>query len=368
MVDVHYHPQWLIPEVHPGQTWQYLTTLAYGVTTTRDPQTSTTDVLSYQDRVEAGSMIGPRIYSTGPGVGIPNNEDIGSLDDARRVMKRYSEYWNTNTLKMYMAGNRQQRQWYIMAAKELGIMPTTEGGLDMKLDLTHAMDGYPGVEHAMPIAPMYDDVVELFKASGTNNAPTLLVSYGGPFGENYFYTTEDVLGDKKLATFMPKGQIDARARRRGADFGYQGGGWFYKDEYVFPKHAEFVKRMIESGAKMAVGAHGQIQGIGNHWELWAMASGGLGNHDALRMATIYGAQAIGMDQDIGTLEVGKMADILVLEKSPLDNLRNTNTIRYVMKNGRLYDADNLGEVGPRLRPLAKQWWADPMPRTAAGLK
>jgi Tol biopolymer transport system component len=366
MIDVHYHAQWLIPEVHPGQAWQYLTTLAYGVTTTRDPQTGSSDILSYQDRVEAGGMVGPRIYSTGPGVFAGDN--IKDAEHAKTVLKRYSQYWDTKTLKMYMTGNRQQRQWIIMAAKELGIMPTTEGGLDFKLDMTHAMDGYAGVEHALPIAPIYEDVVEVFKTSQTTNAPTLVVSYGGPFGENYFYTNEDVLGDKKLATFMPKGQIDSRARRRGEGFGYQSGGWFHKDEYVFPKHAEFVKKMIEGGARMAVGAHGQLQGIGNHWELWAMASGGLSNHDALRVATIYGAEAIGMDKDLGSLEAGKLADVIVLDKDPLENIRNSNSVRYVMKNGRLYDGNSLAEILPRPRPLPKQWWSNPMPATAAGIR
>lgn len=373
LVDVHYHAQWLIPEVHPGQTWQYLTTLAYGVTTTRDPQTSSTDVLSYQDRVETGGMLGPRIYSTGPGVGLPDNENLRDLDHAKTVLKRYSEFWHTNTLKMYMSGNRQQRQWIIMAAKELGIMPTTEGGLDYKLDLTHAMDGYPGVEHALPIAPIFSDVVELFKASQTTNTPTLLVSYGGPFGENYFYTHENVVGDAKLARFMPKGQIDARARRRGSEppifspNGYRQGGWFAEDEYVFPKHAEWVKRLIEGGGRAGVGSHGQIQGIGHQWEIWAMASGGLANHDVLRVATIYGAEAIGMGQDLGSLEPGKMADLLVLDADPLDNIRNTASIHYVMKNGRLYEGATLNEVYPRQRPMPPQWWAEGPPKTAAGL-
>ena len=365
-VDTHYHAQWLIPEIHPGQTWQYLTSLAYGLTTTRDPQTATSDILSYQDRVEAGGMIGPRIYSTGPGVF--SSENIRDLDHAKTILKRYSQYWDTKTLKMYMTGNRQQRQWVIMAAKELGLMPTTEGGLDFRLDVTHAMDGYPGVEHAMPIAPIFEDVAEVFKTSQTTNSPTLLVSYGGPFGENWFYTHENVIGDRKLATFMPKGQIDSRARRRGPGFGYQAGGWFKDEEYVFPKHAEWAKLLIEKGGRIGAGSHGQIQGIGNHWELWAMTMGGMSNHDALRVSTIYGAEAIGMGQDVGSLEAGKMADILVLDKDPIANIRNSNSIKYVMKNGRLYEGDTLNEIYPRVRPLAKQWWAEGPPSTTAGIK
>ncbi len=364
-VDSHYHAQWLVPEIHIEQTWQYLTTLAYGVTTTRDPQTGSTDVLSYQDRVETGGMIGPRIYSTGPGVFI--SENIRDAKHAKNVLERYSKYYDTKTLKMYMSGNRQQRQWIIQAAKELELMPTTEGGLDFKLDLTHAIDGYSGIEHALPIAPIFDDVVELFKASQTTNTPTLLVSYGGPFGENYFYTKENVHDDEKLRRFAPHESVDARSRRRGGNPGR--GGWFLDEEYVFPKHAEFVKKLLEDSARVAVGSHGQLQGLGYHWELWAMASGGASNHDVLRAATIYGAEAIGFGKDIGTVEAGKLADILVLDEDPLEDLRNTVKLRYVMKNGRLYDANTLAEVWPRQRPLPSPTWRNLGPQgVAAGIR
>jgi hypothetical protein len=255
-----------------------------------------------------------------------------------------------------MTGNRQQRQYIIQAAKELGIMPTTEGGLDTRLDLTHAIDGYPGIEHNMPIAPLYNDVVELFKASQTTNSPTLIVSYGGPFGESYFYTFESPYGDPKLSRFTPKDHLDAKTLRRGASNGPGPMGWFAKDEYIWPEHAKFVKAMIEGGARMAVGSHGQLQGLGYHWELWMMAGGGLSIHDALRVATIYGAEAIGMGGEVGSLEAGKFADLLVFDKDPLQNLRNTTAIGMVMKNGRLYEAETLNEVWPRQRPMLVQPW------------
>ena len=352
-VDTHAHMR---PSfgVHKTQPWTYLANLAYGVTTTRDPQTGTTDVLTYGDLVETGDIVGPRIYSTGPGVF--NAEQIEDLDHAQRVLQRYSEYYDTQTIKMYMSGNRQQRQWIVMAAKEQGLLPTTEGGLDMKYDLEMIIDGYPGLEHSFPIFPLYRDVVNLAAETRVAYTPTLLVSYGGPFGENWFFTRENPHDDPKLRRFIPHGELDRLTRRRGAGVDAGPGGWFREEEYVFRQHAEGVKAIVEAGGVAGVGSHGQLQGLGYHWELWAMQSGGLSEHDALRVATALGAEAIGLDGDLGSIVPGKLADLVVLEADPLDDIRNTNRIRYVMKNGRLYDGDTLDETWPRERPLGKPAW------------
>ncbi|HEY7566156.1 MAG TPA: amidohydrolase family protein [Gemmatimonadaceae bacterium] len=365
-VDTHYHTQWLIPDIHVSQVWQYVAMLAYGVTTTRDPQTSTTDVLTYGDRVETGEMVGPRIYSTGPGV--LWFEPPKDYEHAKRILKRYASYFDTKTLKMYMTGNRQQRQWIIMAAKENNIMPTTEGGLDFKLDMTHALDGYSGIEHALPITPLYDDVAQMIARVGVVNTPTLIVSYGGPFGEEYFYNHENPWEDAKLRHFTPHDHLYAKTSRRGGGISAGPGGFFRKEQFVHPLHAQDAKDIVAAGGKVGVGSHGQIQGIGYHWEMWLLGTGGMSNHDVLRAATIFGADAIGMASEIGTLEAGKFADLVVMSKNPLDDLRNTNTITHVMKGGRLYNGDTMDEEWPRQRKLPRYRWQVNAPVTNAGIR
>jgi dipeptidyl aminopeptidase/acylaminoacyl peptidase len=357
------------------QPWSYLANLAYGVTTTRDPQTGTTDVLSYEDLITAGEAVGPRIYSTGPGlfstVYVPaGGEDIRDLEHARRIMRRYSQYYDTKTLKMYIGGNRQQRQWILMAAREQNIMPTTEGALDTRYDMTMAIDGYPGQEHAIPLFPLYKDVVQLFAQSGIAYTPTLIVSYNGPFAENYFYTTENVYGDPKLQRFTPYEELAAKARRRvrGQRGGGNDAGWYQKDEYTFDEISKAANDIVKAGGRVGVGSHGQLQGLGYHWEMWMLSMGGMSNHDVLRCATIFGAEAIGLSMDLGSLEAGKLADFVVLDRNPLDNIRNTNSVRMVMKNGRLYDGNTLDETYPRQRKAEAVPGTPATPRTGAGIR
>jgi Tol biopolymer transport system component len=352
-VDVHAHP-WPTWGVHETQVWKYLANLAWGVTTTRDPQTATTDVLTYADLVETGEILGPRIFHTGPGVF--SDENFQSLDDARNALKRYSEFYGINTIKMYMTGNRKQRQWVIMAAKELGLMPTLEGGLDFKMNLTAVADGYPGHEHSYPIMPLFQDAVQLIAQSGINYTPTLLVSYGGPFSENYFYEHFDIHDDAKIRRFIPHEEIDQRAERR---------AWFRDNQYVFPRIAASAAAILRAGGFVGMGCHGQLDGLGCHWELWAMAAGGMTPLEVLRVATWDGAHAIGFEQDLGSLEPGKLADLIVLDANPLEDIHNTNTIRYVMKNGRLYEGETLNEVWPRQRTLPRMWWWGTEPITSS---
>lgn len=354
LVDVHAH-MWAPRDLHQTEVWQHLANLAYGVTTTRDPQTSTPDVFAYADMVDAGMMPGPRVYATGPGVF--GTSGIDSREAAFQFIKRYRDAYRTNTIKQYVAGDRIVRQWIIEACREYGITPTIEGSLDLKLNLTQMADGYSGQEHSFPIMPLYKDVIEFVARTKTFYTPTILVAYGAPWSENYYFQNEDVIGDQKLRKWVPWELLDTMTRRRGQ--------WFIPEEYGHTMIAKSVADIVRAGGRAGLGSHGQLQGLGAHWETWSLQSGGLSPHDTLKVITIFGAEALGLQQDLGSLESGKLADLVVLDRNPLENIRNTNSVRYVMKNGELYDADTLNMVWPDARPLVKPFWWDTEPTTAA---
>lgn len=357
-VDTHAH-MWNQFGIQKNQSWIYAANLAHGVTTTRDPQTGTTDVLTYGDMVDAGKMIGPRIYSTGPGVGFwrYNVRDSAHASD---ILKQYSKYFSTKYIKMYMTGPRNVREWIIKACRDQGLTPTTEGGLNYKTNMTNLLDGYPGHEHSIPVYPLYNDVIKAIAESKMTVTPTLLVAYGGPWAENYFFETEEPYKNKKMQHFMPYDELAQKTRRVQ--------GWFMKEEHVFPKHAQTIKKLVENGGMAGIGSHGEFQGLGYHWEMWALQSGGLKNYDVLKVATITGAQALGLDGDVGSIAAGKLADIVIMDKNPLENIRNTNTVSMVIKNGRVYNGDTLDEIYPQQRKLETSEWDYDGPANSTGLE
>ena len=163
---------------------------------------------------------------------------------------------------------------------------------------------------------------------------------------NKYLTEVNLDEDARLRRFTPHDELDK----------WQDMTWYREDQWVHPLHAEQLTKVVENGGVVGLGSHGEVQGLGTHWELWMMASGGMDEHDALRAATIHSADAIGLDNDLGSLEVGKLADLQILDANPLEDLRNTTAIRWVMKNGRLYESATLDEVWPRQRPLGEMWW------------
>ena len=346
-IDLHAHTRPALG-IHRNVGWDYLNYLAFGVTTARNPSEST-EAQTYHDLVETGAFIGPRLFSTGRP--ILNDNDIRSLDDALDVVRRYHEYYGYNTIKQYLSGDRTTRQWMSMAARQIGVTPTTEG-IDMKTMITQVIDGF-SLEHLLPHFPLYKDVVGLMAASGSFYDATVIVGTG-PRAEYYWWTRTDVHDDAKVRRFTPHDILDRATRRT---------EWYIDDDFYFVEHAKDLKKIVEAGGKVTVGSHGEMQGISYHWEIWNIQSGGMDELDALRAATLFGAQGIGFEQDLGSITEGKLADILVLNEDPLDDIRNTTSLRWVMKNGVLYDADTLDTVWPVERKLPRMYWqdSDPVP-------
>jgi imidazolonepropionase-like amidohydrolase/Tol biopolymer transport system component len=352
MVDVHAHLHTSPDGITPQQDWNYYANLAFGVTTSHDPSSNTEMVFSQSEMLKAGNLIGPRVYSTGTilyGADGDFKAVINNIDDARSHLRRLKAV-GAFSVKSYNQPRREQRQQIIEAARELQMEVVPEGGSTFFTNMNMIIDGHTGIEHAIPVWPVYKDVKAFWNGSKTAYTPTLIVSYGSQFGENFWYDRTEVWKNERLLNFTPQFIIDARSRRRTtAEYG----------DYGHIEVSKAVKQINDGGTKVNLGAHGQIQGLGAHWELWMLTQGGMSPLQAIRCATINGASYLGMDKEIGSLEVGKLADMVILNDNPLVDIHNSEKINYVMVNGRLYDAYSMNEVGNREKARLAFWWQQP---------
>jgi imidazolonepropionase-like amidohydrolase/Tol biopolymer transport system component len=344
IVDVHWHGSMGADEIIPQQSWINYAALAFGVTTLHDPSNNSSEIFTAAEMQRAGEIVGPHIFSTGTilyGAKAPFKADIANLDDALFHLRRMKAI-GAISVKSYNQPRRDQRQQVIEAARQTGMMVVPEGGSLFEHNMTMVVDGHTGVEHSIPVANAYDDVVQLWSKSHSGYTPTLIVGYGGLWGENYWYAKTNVWEDKRLLTFVPRRIIDSRSRRRTLA---------PDNEWNHFSNAALAKKLNDAGVSVQLGAHGQREGLGAHWELWMFVQGGMTPLQAIRAATLNGAHYIGMDKDIGSLEPGKLADLVVLDANPLDNIRNSESIRYTIANGRIFDAMTMNEIGnhPRAR-------------------
>ena len=347
IVDVHAHCNF--GDWSPFTNWQYYANLAYGVTTMHDPSASNEFVFSNSEMLKAGLMVGPRLYSTGTilyGAEGSIKAIVNTYDDALSHLRRLRAL-GAFTVKSYNQPRRDQRQMIIEAGRSLQMMVVPEGGSTFFWNLSMILDGHTGVEHNIPISPLYKDVITLTARSGTGITPTLIVHYAGLSGEFYWYQNTRVWENERLLRFTPRDIIDARSMRR---------QMAEDEDYQYIEASRSLKRIVDAGGKVQLGAHGQLQGLGAHWELWMLAQGGMTPLQAIRCATLSGAQYIGLDRDLGSLEPGKLADLVVMSKNPLENIRNSDSVRYVMLNGRLYDASTMNEIGNHPRERGAFYW------------
>ncbi|MBA4803867.1 MAG: PD40 domain-containing protein [Brevundimonas sp.] len=349
LIDAHWHGSMGEDEIIPEQSRINYAALAFGVTTIHDPSNDTSEIFAHSELARAGRVVGPRIFSTGTilyGATTAFTAQVDDLDDALSTLRRMQAAgaWS---VKSYNQPRREQRQQILEAARQLGMMVVPEGGSLFQHNMSMIVDGHTTIEHSIPLARLYDDVHQLWRQTEVAYNPTLVVAYGGSYGENYWYQESDVWDHPILTQYVPRRVLDARARRPVT---------LPDNEWNHISVAREATRLNAEGVDVLIGAHGQREGLAAHWELWSLAQGGMAPLDVIRAGTLSGARALGMDRDLGSLEPGKLADMVVLDANPLENIRNTTSIAYTVANGRVYDS-GMNEIAPRQRPRRPFWFA-----------
>jgi hypothetical protein len=353
-IDMHAHHHQQHAGVIPRQNYESAIYLAYGITTTLDNSTWSQNVFTTAELIKAGLVLGPRTFSTGEAISAqegsgdaPHMNDLSSYEVTEQEVSRLAS-WGAVSLKSYMQPRREQRQWLTDIARKKGLMVTGEAG-SLEFTLSQVMDGQTGWEHDLLWPPIYEDVAKFAGMAKAVYSATFMVSTPGAWNEEFFFQESYVGGDEKLRRFMPWRTLVPHTRRRIVR---------PVTDYGFPLFAQAMADIIAHGGYGAIGGHGQQHGLGSHWEVWATATA-LGPMGALEVASPQGAYFLGADKDLGTLTPGKLADLMVLNSNPLENIRNTTDIQYVMKGGILYDADTLDEIWPEEKPFGDYYWVDP---------
>ena len=339
-VDVHAHGPHAREEITPQHNRIQLSNLAFGVTTIHDPSNDTTEIFSAAEMQRAGLIVSPRIFSTGTilyGAKGPGfHADIDNLEDARFHIQRLKDV-GAISVKSYQHPRRDQRQQLVAAGRELGIMVVPEGGMKFQHNMTEIVDGHTGIEHSLTVKTAYEDVLQLWSATEVGYTPTLGVAFGGMEGERIFYDHDNVWENERLLRYTPRFLVEPRARRRQKA---------PMEDYNHIHVASTCKDLMRRGVSVQVGAHGQREGLATHWEMWMFEQGGFTPWEALRSGTLSGAHYVGLDGDIGSLEVGKLADLVVIDGNPLVDLRRSEYVDYTMLGGRLYAAEDMSQIAP----------------------
>ena len=350
LIDAHAHGPQGDDDLVPQQNWTTMANLAMGTTTIHNPSSRAAEIFTASEMQRAGKILAPRIFSTGEiiyGAKAPDvYAEINSYDDALAHVRRLKAQ-GALSVKNYNQPRREQRQMVVAAAQAEGVEVVPEGGSLFTQGITLVADGNATVEHNIPVSTFYDDLVSFWTQTKTNYTPTLVVTFGGPAGDPYWRAHTEVWKHPLLSRHAPPALLAAQNARREIAA---------EDDYVDAASAREAKKLADGGVQVSIGAHGQQAGLGPHWELWSFVRGGWTPVEALRAGTIMPATSLGYARDLGSLEVGKLADLVVLDADPTVDIRNSDKVNAVMLGGRLYDAATLDERAPVVHKRAPYWW------------
>ncbi|CAA9482507.1 MAG: tolB protein precursor, periplasmic protein involved in the tonb-independent uptake of group A colicins [uncultured Sphingomonadaceae bacterium] len=350
LIDAHAHGPAGADELIPQANWSMIQNLAMGTTTVHDPSNRASEIFAAAEMQRAGLILAPRIFSTGEIVYGAKAADvyaeINGLDDALAHVRRLRAQ-GAHSVKNYNQPRREQRQQVVEAARREGMQVVAEGGSLFGMDMNLIADGNSTLEHNVPLNVFYDDVLQFWSQSSTYYTPTLVVTYGGLAGDPYWRQAVDWFDHPLLRAHTPPARLLAdTARRVKAP----------ESNFVDDDSAREARKLAQRGVPVSIGAHGQQAGAAAHWELWSFVRGGMTPVEALRTGTVTAARSLGMARDIGSIEQGKLADLVVLDADPTQDIRNTDDVSRVMLGGRLYDARTMNEVATGTARRPAYWW------------
>jgi len=327
LIDLHAHTY--RPDLLPGFTY-------FGVTTVRDQGSSMAPLVAYRDAIAAGVLPGPRVgyggfqfYSDwsideeqGRGIEpeadpqhIKRSVDLAQAFGAQHIKTRTFRRWDINARMILEAHRRGMRATGHCAH----LLPLVAAGMDAKEHI--------GLCEARGNTLMYDDLVQLFRVADIGVVPT--ISYL-ELGVRLNLRPTLLEEDAELAPFLPTRESFEWMLKLSAEE--------VKDLTRDAQHArEMAVKLLRAGVTIGTGTDIWQIPIGVHMELEQMVAAGLTPTQAIHAGTDGAARILGADKSLGTIEVGKWADLVLLDADPLTDIRNTRKIWQVFEYGRIVD-------------------------------
>ncbi|MDG1707567.1 MAG: amidohydrolase family protein, partial [Emcibacteraceae bacterium] len=333
----HTHQTELLGE-HLGRNW-----LSYGITSVRDPGTNPYKSLMRKETWESRNQKGPRMFYAGwltGGQRIYYGQSYNAVNEKAFMheLTRAREL-DYDMIKSYVRLPDEYQQILIREAHAMGIplssheiAPAVQNGMDSVEHIAAtSRRGYsPKFSYT---GNSYDDVIKIIAGSGLFITPTTILDagYHKYLNENPNYET-----DGKYLTFLDQYQRDGQ-KASGLSRTAQ------KETDQLPTVLKTIKALHDAGANFAAGTDSPFipYGISQHFEMFLMVEAGLTPAEAIRAATINVARNIGAENDLGSLEPGKLADMAILSGNPLEDIREIRNVKATVKGGHYYTIDEL---------------------------